>query len=177
MAKNILTELPNRLGDLRYSCAFDSVSFLSKQRDERPPDRQIANGCRTVALITRLSGHLSRLCPCDRRNEFCECTTIKNEISDGDRPYTRFVRVLRLCDVRYRRGAPLRRLQMPRSYRRFLTYRSLVDHGPACPHLKPKTAGRAATLRSGSENSWGAIRGLYSVVESRASLICVRGWS
>ncbi len=32
-----------------------------------------------------------------------------------------------------------------------------------------KTAGRAATLRSGSENSWGAINQLYRVVESRAS--------
>ncbi len=40
-----------------------------------------------------------------------------------------------------------------------------------------KTAGRAATLRSGSENSWGAIRPRYRVVESRASFKWAGGGS
>ena len=61
--------------------------------------------------------------------------------------------------------------------RRILRGSQLDDDGPPPLDEPQKTAGRAATLRSGSLNSWSAMGESYGVAESGASLFCGEGAS
>jgi len=92
------------------------------------------------------------------------------------RPYpcTRFVRSGPMYRGAGRRWGFSQQLT-PRFCSRRILRGSQLDDGLPAPDEPQKTAGRAATLRSGSLNSWSAMVESYGVAESGASLFCGEG--
>jgi hypothetical protein len=164
-----LIERTNVMTGLRDQCAVAVVPFLFKQRREWAPERLTANGGGTVALIIDRYGNLSR--PRPREGNWRSRVTtlfLRDKIERPSWPCTRFVREA----LAYRLAGYIKALTVTNWAQvavRVSAKRPWLDDGPY-QHRRPrKTAGRAATLRSGLSNSWAAIRKSYGVTESGAS--------
>lgn len=89
-------------------------------------------------------------------------------------PCTRFVR-RRLVYRTAARNEPVGKATIAKFSGRVLGKRPWLDDGPAPPLRHQKTAGRAATLRSGSMNSCAAIIESYRFCDSCASAVWAGG--